>query len=104
MKKDLTVFVARLKLLLIFIVFIVGSYMVLLHILPPNAYPRTIVRVHNEDIITADGIRYDGWLTDCKSGNKRHIVGDFVTIPNSTEPIVCQRITLQRLGEETATN
>ena len=89
MKKDLTEFVARLKLLLIVMVLIVGSYMVALYILTPNPYPRTMVRLHNEDIITADGISSDHWLTECKSGNKRHIVGDFVTIPNSTEPIVC---------------
>jgi hypothetical protein len=88
-KKDLTEFVARLKLLLIAMVLIVGSYWVALYILTPNPYPRTIVRLHNEDIITADGIRSDGSLTECKSGNKRHIVGDFVTITNATEPIVC---------------
>jgi hypothetical protein len=89
MEKDLTEFVVRLKLLLIFTVLIVGSYLVALYILTPNPYPRTIVRLHNEDIITADGIRSDGWLTECKSGNKRHIDGDFLTLPDSTEPIVC---------------
>jgi hypothetical protein len=40
-KKDLTEFVARLKLMLIAMVLIVGSYMVALYILTPNPYPRT---------------------------------------------------------------
>jgi len=58
--------------------------------LSPHPRPRTMVRLHNdEDIITIDGVSESGWLRECNTGNRRHVVGDFTTIEKSTPPVLC---------------
>ena len=54
----------------------------------PHPRPRSVVQYRGEYITTVDGVTRDGWLTECETGNRRHIVGDYL-LSDGTVPVVC---------------
>ena len=55
----------------------------------PHPRPRVVVQVGSEYIVTVKGISDDGWLTDCSTGYRRHITGNYTIIDDEKTPIVC---------------
>jgi hypothetical protein len=55
----------------------------------PHPQPRAAVQLrHGEEIETVNGVTTDGWLTECETGNRRHVVGDYTVVQQVT-PVVC---------------
>jgi hypothetical protein len=54
----------------------------------PHPHPRKIVHLKHEYIEAVDGVTADGWLTECVTGDRRHIVGDYTVVDDPT-PVVC---------------
>jgi hypothetical protein len=58
----------------------------------PKPRTRAVVRLRGgERIQTVKGVTTDGWLTECDTGNQRHIVGDYAVVHDDPTdlPVVC---------------
>lgn len=65
-----------------------GVLVVALYFNEPNPRARKVVQFKYESIVTVDGVTELGWLTDCSTGERRHITGDF-TVTEDATPVVC---------------